>query len=335
METSSVGSKTHRRAPVDDDLVTLLDGERARSGLDDELLRRLFVAMARARLCDARLENLAAEGRTHVHLGTRGREAAVVGTAAALGEHDWVFPTVHDLGAFLYRGVPLTQIFANAFGSASDPAKGRQMPSHRTARAHRFASAGSLAGTHLSHAAGFAWAARIASDPLAVVAMADRDAVPSADFHTALNFAGVFDAPVVFVFKNARRDGRTTAVAPKGVAYGVAGVRADGDDVLAVHAVVAEAVKKAREGNGPTLVELVTGGADPLARYGAWLARERLLDAAAQTRAGEEIELELTEAVNRAAQIGAPGATTLFDDVYQTLPNHLSEQRAELERRRK
>jgi pyruvate dehydrogenase E1 component alpha subunit len=334
METS-IDTPSTRRAAMDRDLVTVLDGERARAGLDDDTLRGLFVAMARTRLCDARLARLADEGKTFVHVPAGGQEAAVIGAAAALEEADWVFPTVRDLGAFLHRGVPLEQIFANALGTASDPAKGRQMPSHRTARPFRLASAGSLAGTHLTHAAGFAWAARIRSDPLAVVAFADRDAVPSADFHTALNFAAVFDAPVVFVFRNARRANRTTPLATKGVAYGIAALRADGDDVLAVRSVVGEALEKARKGNGPTLVELVTGASDPLARFGAWLASERILDAAAQTRAGETIELELTEALGRASSASAPAATTLFDDVFHDLPNHLLEQRAELEHRRK
>jgi TPP-dependent pyruvate/acetoin dehydrogenase alpha subunit len=334
METSSISERAPR-ASHDEELVSILDSERARSGLDDETLSRLFVAMARTRLCDARLEALAAEGKTHVHLPAGGQEAAVVGAASALGEHDWVFPTVRDLGVFLYRGVTLDQIFANAFGSASDPAKGRQMPSHRTARSHRIASAGSLKGTHLTHAAGFAWAARIAGDPVAVLAFADREAIPSADFHTALNFAGVFDAPVVFVFKNPRRDQRTTAVAPKGIAYGVPGVRVDGDDVLAVHSVVAEALRKAHDAGGPTLVELVTGATDPLSRFGGWLAQQKLMDAAAQTVVGEDIELELTEAVDRASRIGAPAAATLFDDVYESIPPHLSEQRAEHERRQR
>ncbi len=326
--------------------MSVLDSDRARQGLDDAALKRLFVEMARTRLCDARLAQLAAEGKTHVHVPagrahgakggpTNGQEAAIVGAAAALADEDWVFPTVHDLGAFLYRGVTLDQIFGNAFGNATDPAKGRQMPSHRTARAQRIASAGSLKGTHLTHAAGFAWAARIAGDPVAVLAFADREAVPSADFHTALNFAGVFDAPVVFVFKNPRRDHRTTAVAPKGVAYGVAGVRVDGDDVLAVRSVVAEALKKARDGHGPSLVELVTGATDPLARFGGWLAQQKLMDAAAQTETGEAIELELSAAVDRASRVGAPASTTLFDDVYATLPPHLSEQRAEQERRQR
>jgi 2-oxoisovalerate dehydrogenase E1 component alpha subunit len=334
METSSISERAPR-ASHDEELVSILDSERARAGLDDETLTRLFVAMARTRLCDARLAKLATEGKTHVHIPAAGQEAAVVGATSALGEHDWVFPTVHDLGAFLYRGVSLEQIFANAFGSASDPAKGRQMPSHRTARAHRITSAGSLRGTHLTHAAGFAWAARIGGDPIAVLAFADREAVPSADFHTALNFAGVFEAPVVFVFKNPRRDQRTTAVASKGIAYGVPGVRVDGDDVIAVHSVVAEALKNARNEDGPTLVELVTGATDPLSRYGGWLAQQKLMDAAAQTKAGEDIELELTDALDRASRIGAPAAATLFDDVYETMPPHLSEQRAEHERRQR
>jgi pyruvate dehydrogenase E1 component alpha subunit/2-oxoisovalerate dehydrogenase E1 component alpha subunit len=209
------------------------------------------------------------------------------------------------------------------------------MPSHRTARAQRIASVGSLKGTHLTHAAGFAWAARIAGDPLAVVALADRDAVPSADFHTALNFAAVFEAPVVFVFENVRRDGRNTSIAPKGIAYGLPFVRADGDDVLAVLAVVGEALRKARTGGGPTLVELVTTDVDPLSRFGAWLVKEKILDGAAQTRLGEDIELELSRAVERASGAAAPQGTTLFDDVYQTIPPHLSAQRAELERRRR
>lgn len=327
METSPVDTQKSARRAFDDELVTVLDGDRSEVELDDAALTELYLGMVRTRLTDERLARLAAEGRTHVHIPTRGQEAAVIGAAAALAEEDWIFPTVRDLGAFLYRGVSLGRVLANAFGNAADAAKGRQMPAHLTARAERIASVGSLAGTHLSHAAGLAWGAKISGDPIVVAAFADREAVPSADFHTGLNFAAVFDAPAVFVFRNALRQGRTTPVAPKGVAYGMAGVRADGDDVLAVHAVVAEAVDKARRGGGPTLVELVTGGADSVERFGAWLGRAGVFEAAAQDAARAEVLADLDSAVDKAARVGAPARSTLFDDVYASMPKHLEEQR--------
>lgn len=327
METSNVDTQQRPRRSLDDELVTVLGGDRSAVALDDTTLEGLYRDMLRARLTDECLAGLASSGRTHVHIPTRGQEAAVIGAAAALGTDDWIFPTVRDLGAFLHRDVSLDRIFANAFGNAADAAKGRQMPAHLTARAERIASVGSLPGTHLGHAAGLAWAAKISRDPIVVAAFADREAVPSADFHTGLNFAAVFDAPAVFVFRNEHRGERTTPVAPKGVAYGMAGVRADGDDVLAVHAVVAEAVDKARRGGGPTLVEVVTGRADPLEAFGAWLSWVGVMEPAAQDALRAEIAAELDGAVDRASRLGAPARSTLFDDVYAALPAHLAEQR--------
>jgi len=298
--------------------------------LPDEALLGLHEAMVSSRLVDARMAKLAAERRIAMHVPAAGLEAAVVGATRAFRDQDWIFPTARDLGAFIARGVGLEQIAAQAFGTGSDRAKGRQLPGHLTARAQRLASVGSPHGAHLMHASGCAWGARIAGEPLVVGAFFDASLADAADFHCALNFAGVLRAPVVFVCYE-RGESAGPVVADRGVAYGVGGVRADGRDVLAVNAVVAEAVQRAANGNGPTLVELVVGppseGEVPSHRLRAHIEQRGLWSAdqddALLRRVGEQIDV----AFSRAERAAAPAVEGHFDDVYADLPWHLREQR--------
>ena len=129
------------------------------------------------------------------------------------------------------------------FGNADDPVLGRQMPDHYSSRVHHFGSVSSPIGTQISQAAGFAWAAKLKKEDLVALAYMGEGATSSADFHTGLNFAAVFKIPVVFLVGNnhwaisvpASRQTATATFAEKAVAYGMPGVRCDGNDALAVY----------------------------------------------------------------------------------------------------
>ncbi|MEQ9321129.1 MAG: thiamine pyrophosphate-dependent enzyme, partial [Polyangiaceae bacterium] len=217
------------------------------SGLDDEQLVALYGCAKTVRLTDERAGTLADGGAIGFQAPTGGHEAAVLCAAAALREQDWHFAAARDHAAALWRGLPLRRYWDHLFANADDVVKGRPMPDHFSYRQARVASVTAPLGSQLSHAVGLAWAARSrGADEVALVMFGDDD-VSSSDFHNALNFAGVWRAPVVFFCRNDAASGAgahpppntpVDSVAERGIAYGVQGQRCDGGDVEAVHSAV-------------------------------------------------------------------------------------------------
>ncbi len=326
------------------------------------LARRMYREMLRVRLLDGRMLALQRQGRVGFYGACTGQEAVPVATALALGEGDWVFPALREGAVMLARGFPLERYIAQVFGSARDLLKGRQMPSHMSARAVRQVSWSSCIGTQLPQAVGAAWAAKLRRDPVAVVAFLGDGATSAADFHHAMNFAAVFRAPVAFVCQNnhwsisvpVARQTASETLAIKARAYGMPGRRVDGNDALATHAAVTEALDRARGGGGPTFLECVTyrlgphSSSDDPSRYRdeaeveAWRRRDPLprlraylegagLWAEADERAlVSELEAEIAAAIETAEAAPPPDRASLFDDVYASPPWHLREQRDEL-----
>ena len=223
----------------------------------DELLGRAYEAMVLARRFDAQATALARQGRIAAFPSFAGQEACQAGAALALRPADWLFPTYRDSGALLSRGVdPLAVLvpFRGLRHCGYDP------------RASRCAPMTTPLATQAAHAAGLATAARWAgTDEVALVLLGDG-ATSEGDFHEALNFAAVFRAPVVFLVQNNRyaisvplsRQSAAPSLAYKGVGYGIRSEQVDGNDAVAVLAVLADAVAGARAGHGPTLVEAHT-----------------------------------------------------------------------------
>jgi pyruvate dehydrogenase E1 component alpha subunit/2-oxoisovalerate dehydrogenase E1 component alpha subunit len=342
-----------------------LVGPGAPLALEPAFLRELHRAMLRARVLDEKMLNLQRQGRIGFYAEARGQEAAVIGAVAALEARDFVVPAHRELGALLYRGLPLRTIVAQLYGNADDIGRGRQMPVHPAApRALNFIPPSSCVATQLPHAAGLAWAAKMRRDPVVVLAYLGEGATSAEDFHAGVNFAAVYRAPAVFVCENnqwaistpASRQTASRTFAIKALAYGMPGVRVDGNDVLAVHAAVREAAARARAGEGPTLVEAVTyrvgahsssddphryrteadeaGWAekDPLRRFGAHLAQAGVLDAAGVAAQRAAIEAEIAGAVEAEERVGPPPLRSLIEHVYARPPASLEEQLADLER---
>jgi 2-oxoisovalerate dehydrogenase E1 component alpha subunit len=329
--------------------------------LPRELVRSLYVAMVRTRLIDERLVTLQRQGRIGFHIGSLGEEATILASAAAMRSQDWIFPCYREFGALLWRGMSLQSYFDNMFGNANDPAKGRQMPDHYSGKPYKFGSVSSPIGTQMTQAVGFAWAAKLRKDDLVTSTYFGEGGTSSNEFHTAMNFAAVFKTPTVLLCRNngwaisvpAERQSATQTFAEKAIAYGMPGVRCDGNDALAVYGTVREAVERAAAGGGPTLIELVTyrlGGhstsddprayrvedevtgwrtVDPLARLrkhletlGAWTDAEE-----ATLRADTDAEIKTCIEVAEGAP--KPPLASLFEDVYATQPWHLREQAQE------
>ncbi len=312
-------------------------------------IARIYRAMVRVRAVDDQLVALQREGRIASHVGSHGEEAAIVGSAAALRQRDWIFPCYRDLGAALWRGVPLATYVNDLFGNEADRVSGRPTPSDGETRAASFASIASPAGTPIARARGVAWGARLKKDDVAALVSFGEREVSSGEFHNALNFAGVFRAPVVLFCRNSgwAADRVAMSVESMGVAYGVPGVRCDGNDLFAVLRVTREAIARASLGEGPTLIEALIsrmppgarGAADasnawkrrdPLARVRRCLQSRGLWSDAEQQETEAAALGEIDGAIEAAEKLGPPALSTLFDDVLGAPTPALPEQRAAL-----
>ena len=328
--------------------------------LKDDDFRALHRYMVLSRRVDRQAINLQRQGQLGVYASLLGQEAAQVGSAYALGPEDWVFPSYRELGAALVRGLepePILHLFRGTWLGDHDPYE------------HRFGLLSIPIGTQALHAAGFGMGARFDGADLVVASYFGDGATSEGDPHEALNFAAVFDAPVVFVVQNNQyaisvplsQQTKAPTIAHKAIGYGMPGYRCDGNDVLGTYAVMRQAVDRARRGEGPALVEAVTyrmeahttaddptryrtdeeleewRRRDPIARFESFLEREGLLDDA--TREGVEREAEaLAQRVRGNIQDAPHGdPRELFDHVYHDPPATYDEQRAllsaELEQR--
>jgi TPP-dependent pyruvate/acetoin dehydrogenase alpha subunit len=312
------------------------DSPSSPTGQAEALLR----GMLRARLIDDLLgEQFRAGAIGHV-TSQRGEEAVSVGAAAALRGEDWVFPARHELGLLLWRGVSVQALLDEAFGNARASHKGRMLPGQGGAAAARVVVTSPILGNHLGHAVGCGWAAKIKGEGAVAVACFGEGAAQSAEFHSALNFAGVFRAPVLFLGRSTEDQpvygvdpGEGVPLAGRAVAYGLAAERCDGADVLAVGLAVRRALERARRGEGATLVECVISPTrDPIALLGKHLeavAGQAHLQAIEAAVRGE-VAAEWSAALGRAQEASGPAIDSIFDDVYATLPWHLVEQRDSL-----
>lgn len=332
--------------------------------LPEGLAVRFLEAMLFQRALDQRMLNLQRQGRIGFYGTAKGQEGATLGSGAAFGPDDWVFPALREGAISLWRGFPLAHYVAQCFGNAADPTHGRQMPCHYSDGPHRYVSLSSPIATQVTQAAGAARAAQVLGHETVVGGYLGDGATSEGDFHAGLNFAGVWKAPVVFVCQNNQWAisvpvGKQTAsetLAVKAVAYGMPGVRVDGNDVLACYVATKAAVDRARAGLGPTFVECLTyrlGGhsssddptkyrdereakawerKDPLLRHRAWLVARGGWDDAREEAFLAEAGRRITDAIAAVEAAPPPATETLFTDVYATIPPHLADQRDRLSR---
>ena len=323
----------------------------------------MFREMLRVRLLDERMMMRQRQGKVGFFGAITGQEATPIAAGFCLQPQDWVFPALRENAIMLVRGFPLEKWLAQVYGNSMDVLKGRQMPSHMSGREVNQVAWSSCLGPQLPQAVGAAWAAKIKGHKdVVTLGFIGDGATSEPDFHSAMNFAGVYQPPCVMVCQNnhwaisvpSSKQTASETFAVKAHAYGVRGMRVDGNDVLALHRVFSEAFARARAGEGPTFIEAVTYriGAhsssddptvyrseeevaewrkrDPLLRFERYLMRGGHLDEAAREAMTEEINQEILEAIGRVESAGPPERETLFEDVYATLPWHLEEQRDEL-----
>lgn len=340
---------------------TIKPGARAPE-ISDEAALKLYRGMLQVRLVDDRMMKLQRQGRLGFYMLSMGEEATHFGGAYALRDSDWIFPSYREPGVLFWRGYSIKDYVNQLHGNIEDPVKGRQMPVHHSAKWLNVVSISSPVGTQIPQAVGMAMGARISKkDDCALVYFGEGTA-STGEFHVGMNFAGVFKSPCIFFCRNngwaistpGNKQTAAKSIAIKALAYGMPGIRVDGNDLLAVIAVMQDAVARARAGEGPTLIEAVTyrrGGhsssddpsvyrdpaepkhweaKDPLDRWRRYLETRKLWSKELHDQYSQQITDELVAAVKRAGELGNPAVETMFDDVFAEIPPHLQEQKAEL-----
>ncbi len=325
----------------------------AMPALGPEQLRDMYRTMVLARTYDQRALNLQRQGRIGTFAPAAGQEGAQVGAVFAMRQDEWLFPTYRSHPAMLAHGVSLDRLFLYPL---SHPLGG--VPPEGVAV---YSIAISIAA-HLPHAAGAAWASRLKGEHKGFVALFGDGATSEGDFHEAMNFAGVFRAPLVFLCENngwaisVPRSQQTAAetIAQKAVAYGMPGEIVDGNDILAVYQAVSEALERARGGGGPSLIEAQTyrlgphttaddptryrdkdtlsamQGEDPILRLRLFLEARDEWSEKDETALREEAQKAVRDAYERALQEPAIGLAGLAAHVYADAPPYLVAQRKEM-----
>ncbi len=362
-------------ADLANSLVRVLDDEGRAVGpwapaIHPERLRRGLRAMMKTRIFDARMLVAQRQKKLSFYMQCLGEEAIAVAHAQALEDGDMCFPTYRQQGLLLSRDdVPMSELICQLMSNERDPLKGRQLPvMYSYKRAGFFSISGNLA-TQVIQAVGWAMASAIKGDTKIASAWIGDGATAEADFHTALTFAHVYRAPVILNVVNnqwaistfqAIAGGEGTTFAQRGVGCGIASLRVDGNDFLAIYAASQWAAQRARANSGPTLIEWVTYRAgphstsddpskyrpaddwqrfplgDPIERLKQHLIAIGEWSEERHAQAQKELELEVIAAQKEAESHGTlldgrvPSAATMFDDVYKDMPEHLRRQRQQL-----
>ena len=360
-------------------LVRVLDGEGRAVGpwdpkLDPELLRRMLKEMVTVRVFDERMFRAQRQGKTSFYMKSLGEEAVAVAAAHALETEDMCFPTYRQQGLLVARGYPLVAMMNQIYSNQGDPLKGRQLPIMYSDRARGFFSISGNLATQYPQAVGWAMASAIRGDSRIAAGWIGDGATAEGDFHNAVTIAGVYRAPVILNIVNNQwaissfsgiAGAELTTFAARAIGYGIAGLRVDGNDALAVYAATRWAAERARSNLGPTLIELFTyraeghstsddpsgyrpkdaGAAwplgDPITRLKEHLVGLGEWDDERHKALEEEAQAAVRQAQKEAEAKGTLGnghyddIDTLFEDVFADVPWHLAEQREQARAERK
>jgi 2-oxoisovalerate dehydrogenase E1 component alpha subunit len=335
-----------------------------------DLLRKGLRAMLRTRLFDARMLIAQRQKKMSFYMQCLGEEAIGSAHSLALVPGDMCFPTYRQQSLLLARDdVPMVDMICQLLSNERDPLKGRQLPVMYSMKKLGFFSISGNLATQFIQAVGWGMASAIKGDNKIASAWIGDGATAEADFHTALTFAHVYRAPVILNVVNnqwaistfqAIAGGESTTFAARGVGCGIASLRVDGNDFLAVYAASQWAAERARNNLGPTLIEWVTYRAgphstsddpskyrpandaarfplgDPIARLKQHLMGLGAWSEAEHEATQKELEAQIQAAQKEAEQYGTlasgamPSAATMFEDVYKDMPAHLRRQRQEM-----
>jgi 2-oxoisovalerate dehydrogenase E1 component alpha subunit len=355
------------------ELIRVLDDEGEAVGewapnLTDEAALAGLRHMLKTRIFDARMQMMQRQGKTSFYIQCLGEEAIACAFRRAMEKGDMNFPTYRQQGLLIANDYPIETMINQILSNSQDPLKGRQLPIMYSSKEHGFFSISGNLATQYIQAVGWAMASAIKGDTRIAAGWIGDGSTAEVDFHSAMVFASTYRPPVVLnvvnnqwaisTFQGVARGGAPTFAA-RGVGFGLAALRVDGNDYLAVYSVAKWAVERARKGFGPTLIEHVTyrAGAhstsddpsayrpqnefdvwplgDPIERLKGYLVKRGAWSQERHEQAKAEIEAEIIAAQKSAEKNGTlhdgphPSPAEMFIDVYAQMPPHLIEQRRE------
>jgi pyruvate dehydrogenase E1 component alpha subunit len=321
--------------------------------LPAEELLRMYRWMVLAREADQRMLKLQRQGRVGTFGPSTGQEAISVAAACAMGKNDWFIAAFRELAGRLVRGEPLTHpyLFYNGYeeGNVQPEGVDRLLPNNI------------IVASQCLHAAGIGYALKYRKERAAAVAFMGDGATSQGDFHEGLNFAAVWQAPVIFISQNNQwaismpreKQTRSVTLAQKGIAYEIPCIQVDGNDILACRVAMQEALDRAHAGEGPTFIEAVTyrllmhttaddpgryrtkdeedewWRKEPLLRYRTYLADKGLWDDTREESLQAEIKAEVDAAVKEFEARDDFPMDAAFDHVYGTPHPEIEAQRRE------
>lgn len=319
-------------------------------GLTDKQTLEMYRMILMARRVDERMWLLNRAGKIPFVVSGQGQEATQVGAALALDkDKDYILPYYRDMGVVLAFGMTVKDLFLQAFARAEDPnSGGRQMPGHYGQRKNRIVTGSSPVTTQVPHAVGLALAAKMEKKDFVSFVTFGEGSSNQGDFHEGANFAGVHKLPVIFLVENNKyaisipvsKQLACKNVSDRAIGYGMPGFTIDGNDPLAVYQAVKEAADRARNGEGPTLIEAVSyrltahssddddrsyrekeeveeaKKKDGLFTFADYLRKEKILNDEIEKEMNEQILKIIDEATDYAEQAPYAESETLFDYVY-------------------
>ncbi|WOE73896.1 3-methyl-2-oxobutanoate dehydrogenase (2-methylpropanoyl-transferring) subunit alpha [Alterisphingorhabdus coralli] len=360
------------------DLVRVLDDDGKAVGpwdpkLKPDVLIKMLENMALVRAFDERLFRAQRQGKTSFYMKCRGEEATSVCAAFALASDDMVFPSYRQQGVLIARGYPLVEMVNQIYSNKGDKLKGRQLPIMYCSREHSFFTISGNLATQYPQAVGWAMASAIKGDTRIAATWCGEGSTAEGDFHSAATFAAVYNAPVILNVINNQwaissfsgfAGAERTTFAARATGYGMAGLRVDGNDALAVYAATQWAAERARTNQGPTLIEYFTYRAeghstsddpsayrsadeskewplgDPINRLKQHLIQLGEWDEDRHAAMDERLANDVKAATKEAEKNGILGHglhqpfETMFQDVFEELPWHLKEQSEQAARER-
>jgi len=330
--------------------------------IPEDLLLKLYRFMVLGRKFDERLLALQRQGRIGTFAPITGQEASQLGAVAALSSSDWFVPSFRETAAEIWRGRPMESVIL-VFGGYSEGAMVAN-EGEGGGKAKNNMPVAVPVSSQIPHAVGIGWGMKYRKKQDVAMTFFGDGGTSEGDFHEGMNFAGVYQCPVVFVCQNNQwaisvpreKQTRSKTIAQKALAYGMPGIQVDGNDVLAVYAAAKEAVDRARKGDGPSMIENVTyriqvhttaddpkryrkeeeveewKKRDPIARFQKYLKDKGLLSDGKMEELEGKILEEIKSAVERAENLMKEFTDPLqmFDHAYAELPTYLKQQREEL-----
>jgi len=318
--------------------------------IDDKTLLHMYKTMALARVADIKALQYQRQGRMLTYAPVQGQEAAQIGPMAALEPQDWLAPAFREFAAMLYKGVTLEQLYLYWYGNEIGS---------KFADDVNVLPVNIPIGSQINHASGLAYASKILGKNQVVVTYIGDGGTSHGEFYEGMNFASVFNSPMIAIIQNnqyaistpRRKATKAATLAQKAVAFGIPGIQVDGNDVLAMYAVVKEAAERARKGEGPTLIEAYTYRIgphttsddptiyrnddeveqwrlkDPIKRFKAYLINKKLWSDEQDAKLNEELEAYVTETFKRVENSDNPSIDDVFDYTFVNNPADLMEQK--------